>query len=61
MDKPADRALRGLAAVIALGLVSSGAPIGADDLTAGLVAVGATPDLIVVYTGDVIGYLDPCG
>ena len=22
---------------------------------------GAPPDLFLVYTGDVIGYLDPCG
>jgi hypothetical protein len=26
-----------------------------------LVASGAAPDLIFLYTGDVIGYLEPCG
>ena len=26
-----------------------------------LVASGETPDLFLIYTGDVIGYLDPCG
>ena len=26
-----------------------------------LIADGETPDLFLLYTGDVIGYLDPCG
>jgi hypothetical protein len=26
-----------------------------------LVAAGSAPDLILLYTGDVIGYLEPCG
>jgi hypothetical protein len=26
-----------------------------------LVAAGEVPDLFLLYTGDVIGYLDPCG
>ena len=26
-----------------------------------LVAPGSAPDLIFLYTGDVIGYVDPCG
>ncbi len=26
-----------------------------------LIASGETPDLFLIYTGDVIGYLDPCG
>ena len=26
-----------------------------------LIATGDTPDLFLLYTGDVIGYLDPCG
>ena len=26
-----------------------------------LIASGDPPDLFLVYTGDVIGYLDPCG
>jgi len=26
-----------------------------------LVAEGPTPNLFLIYTGDVIGYIDPCG
>lgn len=26
-----------------------------------LIAAGEAPDLFLLYTGDVIGYLDPCG
>ncbi len=26
-----------------------------------LIADGEAPDLFLLYTGDVIGYLDPCG
>jgi hypothetical protein len=26
-----------------------------------LIEGGPTPDVILMYTGDVIGYLDPCG
>jgi hypothetical protein len=26
-----------------------------------VVSPGMTPDLVFIYTGDVIGYLDPCG
>ncbi len=26
-----------------------------------LIAAGESPDLFLLYTGDVIGYLDPCG
>ena len=26
-----------------------------------LIAAGPTPDLFLLHTGDVIGYLDPCG
>ena len=26
-----------------------------------LIPVGPPPDLFLLYTGDVIGYLDPCG
>jgi len=26
-----------------------------------LIATGDSPDLFLLYTGDVIGYLDPCG
>lgn len=27
----------------------------------GLVADGKTPDAVMLFTGDVIGYIDPCG
>ncbi len=27
----------------------------------GLIAGGRPPDLLLMYTGDVIGYVDPCG
>ena len=54
--------IRGLGAgllSLALGLVTL-APIGAQDRT-GLVPKGAPPGLFLLYTGDVIGFLDPCG
>ncbi|HKQ61449.1 MAG TPA: hypothetical protein VJS92_09150 [Candidatus Polarisedimenticolaceae bacterium] len=27
----------------------------------GMVPAGETPQLVLLYTGDVIGYIDPCG
>jgi hypothetical protein len=45
--------------LLLVGVSSIPAPAG--DPTANLVSAGATPDLILVYTGDVIGYIDPCG
>ena len=38
-------------------------PVGPDPSIArrSLIASGETPDLFLIYTGDVIGYLDPCG
>ncbi len=38
-------------------------PVGPDPSTPrrSLIASGETPDLFLIYTGDVIGYLDPCG
>ena len=38
-------------------------PVGPDTSTPrrSLIASGETPDLFLIYTGDVIGYLDPCG
>ena len=30
-------------------------------LEGGLVKAGSAPDAFLLYTGDVIGYLDPCG
>jgi hypothetical protein len=48
-------ALRG-AALLAIALATI-APAGAQ----GLIADGKTPDALVLFTGDVIGYIDPCG
>jgi len=33
----------------------------AADSRRSLIDAGESPDLFVLYTGDVIGYLDPCG
>jgi hypothetical protein len=44
----------GLAAAVAL-------PVPAQQRTEALVVGGAAPDLFLLYTGDVIGYLEPCG
>jgi hypothetical protein len=41
--------------------ISLRAPALAQGGRAGLVASGQTPDLMLLYTGDVIGYVDPCG
>jgi len=42
---------------------SSPDPVGSTFTTPrrSLIASGETPDLFLIYTGDVIGYLDPCG
>ena len=37
------------------------APRGSLEARKALVATGDSPDLFLLYTGDVIGYLDPCG
>ena len=37
-------------------LVPEGAPA-----QQGLVAPGRSPDLEILFTGDVVGYLEPCG
>jgi hypothetical protein len=38
------------------------APAGADPADSGpLVAPGPAPDLVLLYTGNVIGYVEPCG
>jgi len=34
---------------------------GAAGMGRALIASGDLPDLFLLYTGDVIGYLDPCG
>ena len=37
------------------------ASVPAEDIRAGLVADGVSPQLILGYTGDVIGFIEPCG
>ena len=43
---------------VVLGLV---ALFGATAEAGGLIPDSAPPDVALVFTGDVIGYLDPCG
>jgi len=49
-----------LATVALLGILLQ-SPAPAQNGQQGLIAGGETPDLILMYTGDVIGYIDPCG
>ncbi len=53
------RALTGL--LVGAMVVSLAGTVAAESLRAGLVPEGRAPDLILGYTGDVIGYIDPCG
>ena len=48
-------------AAMALILVFLHPPAPAQTKRQGLIAGGETPDLILMFTGDVIGYIDPCG
>jgi len=43
---------------LALGL---GLAAGAQAESADLVSDGVRPELFLIYTGDVIGHIDPCG
>jgi hypothetical protein len=36
-------------------------PVPAQTGKRGLIAGGEPPDLVLAFTGDVIGYIDPCG
>ena len=55
------RRRRGMALSTALALaVTIAAPSLAQTRRA-LIAAGESPDLFLLYTGDVIGYVDPCG
>ncbi len=36
-------------------------PLGAQQPTGALVVSGPAPEFFLLYTGDVIGYLEPCG
>jgi len=54
-------------AMLSLIAVAAGAPAAAQEGVStsppagALVAPGDAPDLTLLYTGDVIGYVDPCG
>jgi hypothetical protein len=54
------RSLFSLAALSLL-LLFTHPPAPAQTKQKGLIAGGEAPDLILMYTGDVIGYIDPCG
>jgi len=45
-------------ALLAAGLLPR---VAAQEATGGLIASGESPDLFLLYTGDVIGYIEPCG
>jgi hypothetical protein len=49
---------RVLALACCLGLLAAG---GFAQAQRGLIQRGEAPDLFLLYTGDVIGYLGPCG
>ena len=42
-------------------VVALAAPVAAQRPAGALVTSGSAPELFLLYTGDVIGYLDPCG
>ena len=44
--------------LLALGLAPG---LAAQEATGALIASGDSPDLFLLYTGDVIGYIEPCG
>jgi hypothetical protein len=50
-----------LAVTVALAAVAIYQAAPATGAQKGLVAGGDPPDLLLMYTGDVIGYVDPCG
>ena len=51
----------GIGVAAALILFASGVPAQEQAKPAGLIPDGAVPALDVFFTGDVIGYVDPCG
>ena len=48
---------------LALGclFVAMASPVASQQPPGALVVSGPAPNLFLLYTGDVIGYLDPCG
>ena len=49
------------AALVALLALPPAAAAASGTAEARLIAEGSPPDLILLYTGDVIGYVGPCG
>lgn len=50
-----------VAAALALALTALPAATAQAPKGGSLVASGSRPDVVLMYTGDVIGYLEPCG
>ncbi|HXV76433.1 MAG TPA: hypothetical protein VD788_08935 [Candidatus Polarisedimenticolaceae bacterium] len=46
---------------IGVGLLLGAAPGATQERTTSLVMSGEPPSLFLLYTGDVIGYIEPCG
>ena len=62
MSRPRIRRLRAAPLLVAIGLgIALPATGAAQQDRGGLVPDGDSPGLFLLYTGDVIGYLDPCG
>ena len=62
MSRDRIRRLRPAGLLVAIGLATAVPVSGvAQDGRSGLVAGGDSPGLFLLYTGDVIGYIDPCG
>jgi hypothetical protein len=53
--------LRAGGVAVLVGVLGAAAVAEVPPATGGLVKSGDAPSLELVYTGDVIGYLDPCG
>ena len=52
----------GAALALTIGFAGSTVEVAAENVLDNLVRGGGVPpDLFLVYTGDVIGYIDPCG
>jgi len=52
---------RTVATLLAVALVAAIAVPSMAQTRRALIAAGDNPDLMLLYTGDVIGYVDPCG
>jgi hypothetical protein len=50
-----------LAAALGIAVVGNGSALAQGRTPEDLVQVGDDPDAVIMYTGDVIGYVEPCG